>query len=139
MGRVAMMIPETGNWDPSGDYGGWACYKSNLMCNAAVMLPPDILPAIRWSSSDSSEFSEYQYCTGCIVSDIGVVSTYFVNRNDSDDLFYDGIVQTRVVMKKCVAMGVAKIVFGCDLNFQLGACMCETTGDCIQGSGWVEL
>ena len=40
-----------------------------------------------------------------------------------------GIVQTRAVMKRCVAMGVAKIILGCDLNFQLGARMGETTGD----------
>ena len=81
------MIQETGNWDPSGEYGGWACYKSNVMCKAAILLPPEILTAIRWSSSDSSEFAKFQYCIGCIVSDIGMVSTYFVNQNASDDLF----------------------------------------------------
>ena len=87
MGRVALMIQETGNWDPSGEYGGWACYTSNAKCQAAILLPLNILPAIRWSTNESSDFAEFQYCTGCIVSDIGMVSTYFVNRNASDDLF----------------------------------------------------
>ena len=91
----------------------------------------DVLPAICWSSCDSSDFAESQYYSGCIASDIGMVYTDLVNRNVSDDLFYDGIVQTRAVMKRCVAMGVAKIVLGCDLNFQLGAMMGETTGNCV--------
>ena len=138
MGRMALRIQETWNWDPSGEYGGWACYKSNVECKAAILLPPEMLQAIRWSSSDSNHCAECQHCTGCIVSDIGMVSTYFVNQNASDDLFYDGIAQTRAVMKRCVAMGVAKIVLGCHLNFQLGARISETTGDCVYKDvdGW---
>ena len=62
---------------------------------AVVLVPNELQSAVKWASSEDSQFAETGVCSGVVLSNIGVVSTYVVCRGENQDLFMEAIDQTR--------------------------------------------
>ena len=130
VGNSNILVQEVKNWDKDGDYRNWQLHKSSAVCKAGILVPSELMNALKWSSDDDPQFCEFVYASGVQIADVGAVSGYFVHSGskNSDEEFMKGLCEVRSIFRVLVARGVSKLVLGCDLNLQLGSGLGEYTG-----------
>ena len=87
VGDATVLVQESGMWDASFDFVKWSCIKTTSFCEAAILVPVKFLPAVRWTS-ESVIFDSFEFATGAIVSDLGMVSAYVVHKGISNERIF---------------------------------------------------
>ena len=79
VGNSNILVQEVQHWDKDGDYRNWQLHKSTAVCKAGILVPSELMNALKWSSDDDPQFCEFVYASGVQIADVGAVSGYFVH------------------------------------------------------------